>query len=951
MFAHMLRSAYDAIPDALFIVNPQSLQIDYANRHAQQLTGLSVADLQHTNLLELHPAAVQQMIRAQLEALEHGAAAIYEAPVMTSRRTPPPVIEMHLHHTQIDQQPYIIGIARDITERYRAAQALQESEILYRSLVEAIFDLMFRITRDGVYRDYKVPEASGLPIPRPENIIGKHVAEVVPDTVAQAVMPAIQRVVETGEMQMVEYQIEEPDGLHYYEARFVHSLTDEIVAVVRDVTRKQREAEALRQSEATARALLNASSDIAILVDRDWRILAINETGAQRFGIAEPDLLNYSLAALFPPEVVQKREPHADRIMRTKNPTDFEDSYGGRHLSTRMHPVLDDQGNIVQIAIFSRDITAEKQAHNRLVQQSALLSCVAEAAARLLEPGDFDTAIQHAVTIAGQTTEADRVFIMQMHLHPTTGIPLATMQYEWVCEGVAPAQHHTTTTNHVISQGMQRWLDMLSKGEIIQGLVREFPTSEQAMLGAFGSVSIVAFPIFVGKVFWGLIGFDMQSERTWTEDELRLLQTLAASIGSALKRQQDEDQLRQEREFADTLRKVGNTLTQLRSPEDIFRKLLELIRPIIPYDSAGALLLVGDHTARLIISVDHEHYGLTTHDVMRMVFDIEKTPILRLIMETQQPYVCQSTRTDPAWVKRSENPWIQSSLVVPIVSKGEVRGFFTLDSTHEGFYQQRHADLIESFAMQAAIALDNAWYLEDIRHLEYIKSEMIDIASHDLRSPLARIQIYAQRLRDELESALTPKHRRALEFVVSATHEMERIIDNFLSQERIEAQHRSAQPIFWCEIIDQAAAAAQDELEIHNHTLEIDCPPDLPVIRGNPVKLERAIYNLLQNAIKYTPPSGTIKIRAFIKPYGPRTTIAIEVEDNGIGIAQDHHERVFQRGYRVQQPGTEHIEGTGMGLATVKTTIEEHNGHVYFDSAPGEGSMFGFWIPLRTDLA
>ncbi|MCD4685073.1 MAG: HAMP domain-containing histidine kinase, partial [Anaerolineae bacterium] len=152
-----------------------------------------------------------------------------------------------------------------------------------------------------------------------------------------------------------------------------------------------------------------------------------------------------------------------------------------------------------------------------------------------------------------------------------------------------------------------------------------------------------------------------------------------------------------------------------------------------------------------------------------------------------------------------------------------------------------------------------------------------------------------------------------------------------------------------CEIIKQAVAAAQNELKIHNHTLEVDCPPDLPVIRGNPIKLERAIYNLIQNAIKYTPSPGEIKVRAYIKPYGPRSTIAVEVRDNGIGIPLDQQERLFQRGFRAHQPGTEHIQGTGVGLSTVKTTVEEHSGNIYFDSTPDEGSMFGFWIPLRDD--
>ncbi len=126
----------------------------------------------------------------------------------------------------------------------------------------------------------------------------------------------------------------------------------------------------------------------------------------------------------------------------------------------------------------------------------------------------------------------------------------------------------------------------------------------------------------------------------------------------------------------------------------------------------------------------------------------------------------------------------------------------------------------------------------------------------------------------------------------------------------------------------------------------LDIAPELPVTRGNPFKLERVIYNLIHNAIKYTPPGGNITVRAFEKLYGVQTTLAVEVQDNGIGVSQDAQANLFQPFYRVQDAGTEHIPGTGLGLSMVKTAIEEHNGNVYVDSVSGQGSLFGFWIPV-----
>ncbi|HVO71116.1 MAG TPA: ATP-binding protein [Aggregatilineaceae bacterium] len=120
----------------------------------------------------------------------------------------------------------------------------------------------------------------------------------------------------------------------------------------------------------------------------------------------------------------------------------------------------------------------------------------------------------------------------------------------------------------------------------------------------------------------------------------------------------------------------------------------------------------------------------------------------------------------------------------------------------------------------------------------------------------------------------------------------------------------------------------------------------LPVVRGDPVLLGHAIFNLIQNAIKYTPPGGQIMIRVYQKNYGGKPKIAFEVQDNGVGIPLAQQEKLFEPFYRVQQAGIEDIPGKGLGLSVVRAAVEHHKGRVYVDSAPGEGSLFGFWVPV-----
>ena len=123
--------------------------------------------------------------------------------------------------------------------------------------------------------------------------------------------------------------------------------------------------------------------------------------------------------------------------------------------------------------------------------------------------------------------------------------------------------------------------------------------------------------------------------------------------------------------------------------------------------------------------------------------------------------------------------------------------------------------------------------------------------------------------------------------------------------------------------------------------------PNLPKIMMNTESIERVLRNLLSNAIKYSHQEGRIKIRAEIDRTG--NYLQVSVEDNGIGIASEHIDKIFDRFYRVETE-THAIKGTGLGLHLVKITIEKHhNGKVFVESKIAEGSTFGFLIPLELE--
>jgi signal transduction histidine kinase len=123
----------------------------------------------------------------------------------------------------------------------------------------------------------------------------------------------------------------------------------------------------------------------------------------------------------------------------------------------------------------------------------------------------------------------------------------------------------------------------------------------------------------------------------------------------------------------------------------------------------------------------------------------------------------------------------------------------------------------------------------------------------------------------------------------------------------------------------------------------VDLPDDLAAVRGERARLRQIFDNLISNAIKYTPPEGTVKI--FAESRG--ITLRISVQDNGLGISPEDQAHIFDRFYRVRRPETDSIDGTGLGLAIVKTLVEAHHGKIGLESRLGEGSTF--YVTLPTD--
>jgi two-component system phosphate regulon sensor histidine kinase PhoR len=230
---------------------------------------------------------------------------------------------------------------------------------------------------------------------------------------------------------------------------------------------------------------------------------------------------------------------------------------------------------------------------------------------------------------------------------------------------------------------------------------------------------------------------------------------------------------------------------------------------------------------------------------------------------------------------------------------------------------------------------------ESVRYQD-LRKEFVANVSHELRTPLTAIRGFAEALRD---GAMEDPERasRYLATIVKNADQLTNLVADLLDLSRLDDSPglSGRVEVDVASVVRRAVELLQPVAEKKRHALRVNIHPGLPPIDGNPDFLERAVLNLLENAIKYTPEGGQLSVEAA----ADEVEIQIKVTDNGIGIPADDIPRIFERFYRVDRSRSREMGGTGLGLSIVKHVIQAHGGSVEVTSTPGTGSTFILRFP------
>lgn len=248
--------------------------------------------------------------------------------------------------------------------------------------------------------------------------------------------------------------------------------------------------------------------------------------------------------------------------------------------------------------------------------------------------------------------------------------------------------------------------------------------------------------------------------------------------------------------------------------------------------------------------------------------------------------------------------------------------------------------------VERRILLANA----ELNRLSQLRKDFLHIATHNLRAPLGVVVMLLQNMRSGLAGEITDKQRDWLDRSLRRLDDLSDFMINMQTLSALETDIIQSQfsHVDLTEVVHRIVEQYQDVAEAHHHRMTLEVPGPAPSVLGHERLLREAIVNYITNAIKYTPDGGEIVVRVLDRS----PVVRVEVTDNGIGVAPEDRNRLFQEFVRISNPTTEvgTVKGSGLGLSIVKRIALAHGGITGIESPPdGRGSTFYLELPALHD--
>jgi adenylate cyclase len=506
---------------------------------------------------------------------------------------------------------------------------------------------------------------------------------------------------------------------------------------------------------------------------------------------------------------------------------------------------------------------------------------------------------------------------------------------------------------------------------------QETPPLPRRVYAEIGIRSSLIVPLFCQQELMAILALHCWGQtRTWQDDEVQLLVTVADQAALALSQARTYEQMRSLAKREALINTITSAIRSSLDPQEIFAAITQQLGQALHVDGCALSLwteedefvqCVGLHDSTqaesttapellhiepvgraeaLLIDPDLSHRPLP-----KSLVPITGNPVLRQLILTQQPVVLNDLNQYPE-MNIAEQPFrsrARALLVVPLMTDGKIIGSISLRQNHHPRrWHLAEIELAQAVAAQAAIAVQQSrlyqktrQQAEQLLELDRQKTEFFQNISHEFRTPLT-LTI------GPLESAVAQGQGLTYEqaqIVLRNSRRLLRLVNQLLDLQRLDAGRM--QPSFRpCDLVDFVTHTVTsfrsycDKKGIHLATHLHPCPS----VYLDLERFDKVLYNLLSNAMKFTPSGGSISVT--LQPAGDHCLL--KVMDTGIGIRPDQIPHLFERFRQAEGSANRGYEGSGLGLALAKELVELHGGQITVESTYGAGTTFTVWLQTGT---
>ena len=470
--------------------------------------------------------------------------------------------------------------------------------------------------------------------------------------------------------------------------------------------------------------------------------------------------------------------------------------------------------------------------------------------------------------------------------------------------------------------------------------------SERAQ--AWGIQAIAGFPLKQGNEVIGAFTITYLFPHKFTDDEILLLHLFADQSAVAVKNARLFAQVERRARDTEALVDMAKQVTRNLKLASVLDTAVQIIQRLLNARASTITMLSEDNTELILAAAT----GVKKQYMRELRLKLNDTISGEVVKQGQMIYI-SDTHAHKDFLFFDDV--VRSLLVLPLIARGQVVGTLTVDSDAPDVFTESDIQLMTVAAAQVGIAIANARLFEELeRHAaelsrayeelkesDRLKDELVQNVSHELRTPLTFVKGYVDLLMDGEMGVVTSEQMEALHIVSEKTDVITRLIHDIMALQRIDAGNLQLEELAMADLIETAVAGHR--LVANDKGIEVahSLSEEKGVVMIDKGRINQVLDNLIGNAVKFSPDGGTITIS--LEDRGDE--VCVTVSDQGIGLAEDQRERIFDRFYQIDGSAIRRFGGTGLGLAIVKRIIDAHHGRVWVESEVNRGSTFYFTLP------